>query len=379
MPRLKQRVPRLLRTVVPGSSPISLVSWYKSFEDYLPTCEMQTKRWMVNNIGSDWICLDAGANIGYHSILMARQSSHGSVHSFEPTRTFSMLEKNVLHSGARNVFLNKVALGATGGRKRERLYRIWGQPSERYSGGWTTIDDYCTEKKLNRLDFIKIDVDGFDFEVLLGARRTLERFRPATIVEITHALQAKQQTAYDVFSFFQEIGYTHCKILDRENYLFQTASKEPREYASEGFLLEIDSWNPQELDTWAEADLELIHQLKNSQVLMNDGKVEESGWISSSGPAWSYVLKIGEVDQIGPREVLAIDVEVNRGALGVFISDKRCKKQISSERTTTDRTQTFYFRDVKVRNGNLIFRKSTSERIEFRVLRLRKLRLKQDL
>lgn len=103
----------VIESLVPGGNSIELVSWYKKFEKYYPTCELQSKRWMVENIKDDWVCLDAGANIGYHSILMARLATQGSVHAFEPTKTFSMLQKNVRHSKLKNLILNRVALGSS--------------------------------------------------------------------------------------------------------------------------------------------------------------------------------------------------------------------------------------------------------------------------
>jgi len=103
---------RFLNTLVPGQPSIELVSWYRQFKRYYPTCQLQTKRWMVENVKQDWVCIDAGANLGYHTLLMARLSNEGTVHAFEPTRTFSMLEENVRHSGHSNIKLNKLALGS---------------------------------------------------------------------------------------------------------------------------------------------------------------------------------------------------------------------------------------------------------------------------
>src|SRR5262245_36732941 len=59
-------------THVPGAPPIELVDYYPEFASYYPECELQTKRWFVENVKSDWTIFDAGANVGYYSILFSR-------------------------------------------------------------------------------------------------------------------------------------------------------------------------------------------------------------------------------------------------------------------------------------------------------------------
>src|SRR5689334_25230754 len=61
-----------LYTLVPGAQPIELIDYNPSFADYYPECELQTKRWFVENVGKDWVIFDVGANIGYYSILFSR-------------------------------------------------------------------------------------------------------------------------------------------------------------------------------------------------------------------------------------------------------------------------------------------------------------------
>ena len=75
------------RTFVPRGSSILLPSWFEGLRDYYPWCEMQTKRFFVENIESDWVFLDAGASIGYHSILLAQLAQGGKEISLELTPT----------------------------------------------------------------------------------------------------------------------------------------------------------------------------------------------------------------------------------------------------------------------------------------------------
>ena len=364
-----------LESLVPGADPIKLVSWYREFASYLPTCEMQTKRWMVRHIQPDWICIDAGANIGYHTILMARQAYLGEVHAFEPTKTFAMLEENIEYSGVSNVHTNQVALGATAGQKVERLHRIWGKAAERYSGGWTTIDSYVDVKQISRLDFVKIDVDGFDLEVLWGAKDTLKAHLPVVLVEITHALQSRQQTAADVFGLMTDLGYRHCIILDNENYLFSESTPANNE-KDKGLFLVIDKEIAGREEGAIEEQREVVEWINRSGILASGAVRDSSDVISSSAPSWSYMVRLAGLKPVEENETLEVHVQVIRGSLGMFLSDRQAIKPLSREQIATEGEARISLKAGGLRNGSLVFRKTTAERTEFRILGVAKLRLK---
>ena len=68
-----------------------------------------------------------------------------------------------------------------------------GEP-ERHTYDFSTVDDLVQKLKLTRLDCIKIDVDSFDFEVLMGAEETLRRFNSWIVVELCHSLSRRDQS-----------------------------------------------------------------------------------------------------------------------------------------------------------------------------------------
>ena len=210
-----------IQTSVPGDNPIVLSSYYPDFADYYPLCELQTKSWMVEHIGTDWMCVDAGANIGYHSILMSRRAHNGRVYAFEPTSTVEMLRVNLTRNECANVVVSSQALGATVGNREEAIFRIWGKPAETARFEFTTLDAFVTGERLCRLDLIKIDVDGFDLEVLYGASNTLAKFSPLVIVEISQALATRGAHPTDLLQFMASRGYFEARVLDTENWLFR--------------------------------------------------------------------------------------------------------------------------------------------------------------
>jgi hypothetical protein len=67
-----------------------------------------------------------------------------------------------------------------------------------------TIDDL----RLTRLDLLKIDVEGMEMDVLLGAERTIDSCRPAMIIEV------KKSNRGDITSFITNFGYNYYPFYD---------------------------------------------------------------------------------------------------------------------------------------------------------------------
>jgi hypothetical protein len=70
----------------------------------------------------------------------------------------------------------------------------------------TTIDETVQRLGLSRIDVIKVDVEGADFEVVRGARRTIEQLRPMVLME-THHLHRFGGSVDAVKEFFETLGY----------------------------------------------------------------------------------------------------------------------------------------------------------------------------
>ncbi len=206
---------------VPGREPVELVRSYSQFADYYPNCELETKGWCARNVQSDWVVLDCGANVGYYSILFSQLASEGRVFSFEPTATHDLLMANLNHHQCANVEALRVGLGRESGVKQERIFRIWGQEPDLEDFSFTSIDDFVMERGLERLDCIKIDVDSYDFEVLQGAEKTLEKLNPWVLIEVNYALRKRGVEEATVYKWLGERGYTDALVLDSENLIMR--------------------------------------------------------------------------------------------------------------------------------------------------------------
>lgn len=150
-----------------------------------------------SRIKEDSIVIDAGANIGTFSVFAATLASQGKVYAFEPTRsTFETLEKNL--QPYPNAVAVHNALGNHVGQAELLIENSSGEGNTlaetglagSYSGKEivpvTTIDAFVREQNLPHVDFIKIDTEGFEKEILEGAIETIKKYRPAMSLSAYH-------------------------------------------------------------------------------------------------------------------------------------------------------------------------------------------------
>jgi len=321
---------RSVFTLVPGQRSIEL--YYPDFVDYYSECELQTKRWFVENIRRDWVCFDVGANIGYYSILFSRLASDGRVYAFEPTDTIELLQKNLAHHTARNVEPIKVALGSFSGRHTENVFRIRGQPAERKEYDFETIDHMVTTLHLDRLDCLKIDVGSFNFEVLRGAHSTLERFNPWIVIELNHALAKRNQTVNEALEWLLSRGYGSAFITDYENFILRRDTATSTASCSQSFQLTFDARPLFPHAEYARGKLRseyargkpLTGIFKPECVKHNDATIEvrqENGpWrLTAPGPQWSYAASwpVSSEKELESEFLIEIQLRVSEGTIGI--------------------------------------------------------------
>lgn len=210
-----------MKSNIPGRTGIKLLKYYEEFNFYYPDCEMQTKKWFVENAKANWVYIDAGANVGIYSILFSQLSPQGLIYAFEPTETAAFLNENLQANKCVNVRVFRNALGNKSGKIEDKVFRIWGQAPEVCKQPFTTVDDFCLSEKIDHLDCLKIDVDSYDLEVLEGSVKTLNRFNPYVVVELNHALAKRNRSNSEAFEFLAKQGYEQALVLEHENFVFK--------------------------------------------------------------------------------------------------------------------------------------------------------------
>jgi FkbM family methyltransferase len=138
------------------------------------------------------VIIDAGANQGqYLTVVKEAISKKCIVHSFEPVGyTFSVLQKRCGHYS--DVTLNNVGLGSK--NEEKTIYynkkgsglaslskRVFTNDAYTFRESETvsiiTLDDYCKKNKIDTIALLKMDVEGYEFEVLKGAQAMLKENR----------------------------------------------------------------------------------------------------------------------------------------------------------------------------------------------------------
>jgi FkbM family methyltransferase len=171
------------------------------------------------------VMVDVGANLGIFTLVAARQvGASGEVHAFEPVpANFQRLAENVSLNGFGNVRTNQVAAGPAVGEVQLGLDSEADLTAKQMSGGYAVgsvlrqltvpmlpLDRYVNERLADRpIRLVKIDVEGYESEVLRGMRAVLSGQRiDFLILEVNvYALSRLRATIRDLVDQLKEPGY----------------------------------------------------------------------------------------------------------------------------------------------------------------------------
>jgi FkbM family methyltransferase len=145
------------------------------------------------------VVLDIGANVGLSVLVLASLVPHGRVLALEPSpRTAAALRQTLAGNAlADRVMLEQSAVGAAPGEAEFHFDAEHSAGSKLVDAGTmdraalpplvtvplTTVDSLVARHGLARLDLVKVDVEGFESDVLAGAAGTMARHRPTFILE----------------------------------------------------------------------------------------------------------------------------------------------------------------------------------------------------
>lgn len=179
---------------------------------------------LLKYIKNDDIFFDIGGNIGQTALNVAKKiGKNGKVYCFEPfpENYDSLLFNLKLNTSINNIIPENIALGENetilemyksciGNSGGNRIVSDATYKNESAIGvRVTTLDNYCKENKIEKINFIKIDVEGFELKVLNGAINTLKNLSPKLYIEIVDTNLIEQgDSAQELINFLINIGYS---------------------------------------------------------------------------------------------------------------------------------------------------------------------------
>lgn len=187
-------------------------------------------------IPSQAVIVDVGAHSGQHTKLFARMAPGGHVYAFEPGAYARSILKVAI--GARrfsNVSILDVGLsdrpatetlhmplkrrGTVGFGLSHLGAETSGRATITEEIRLTTLDAFSREQNLQRLDFIKVDIEGWEAHFLRGAREAIARFRPSLLLEVVEpTLKRAGSTAVEVFNELLPLGYVAFETSEHTDY-----------------------------------------------------------------------------------------------------------------------------------------------------------------
>jgi FkbM family methyltransferase len=172
---------------------------------------------------------DIGASHGYYTLLFAKLVREGSVHAFEPEEwNFQRLNTNLALNGFENVLPRRAAIFERSGEVELNVFpqELYGWhtlgapamevdgrrvlPAERQTVPALTLDGYCEEHGIERIDLLKLDVEGAEIEALRGADRLLREGRISCIVfEVSQTMvEGMKHEPAEIFDLVRAAGLT---------------------------------------------------------------------------------------------------------------------------------------------------------------------------
>jgi FkbM family methyltransferase len=177
-------------------------------------------KWLYHNlsayINKESVVLEGGAFIGDNTAFLSKLAS--KVISFEPNKeAFDCLKHNF--NDVENVTIHN--LGLSDKQEKAGIVRDNNAGASFLSDGddieLVTIDEF----KLQKLDFIILDCEGFEYKILKGGEKTIRKFKPVMLIEINNGHLVRNNTSdNDLFVYLTELGYEF-KNLDSKKSIYE--------------------------------------------------------------------------------------------------------------------------------------------------------------
>jgi FkbM family methyltransferase len=183
-------------------------------------------RWLHHVVPRGGTAIDLGAHYGDYTLALSTLvGTNGHVVAVEPMRhALEVLHRNISINDADNVHVEPVGVGRT---KARAVLHHHSDPSRASLGQMdedgrteeieiTTLDEIVDRLGLERVDYVKLDIEGSEFDALEGGRTMLEQFRP--VVQFEQQPRAAERLGHapeNVWDMLADLGYAFAALDDR--------------------------------------------------------------------------------------------------------------------------------------------------------------------
>lgn len=192
------------------SVPFDMINW--------GTYESAEKKVFDMLLFDGMVILDIGANIGWCSLLWGKTFKNSTIYAFEPVpENYNYLVSNISLNGLTNIKTHNFGLSDKDGLVEFYFYPggaclasaknvIGYKQATAVSCQIKTLDSFA--EGLNKIDFIKCDVEGAELLVLKGGVKTIDKFKPIIVLELIYEWsKAFNYHPNDAVSYLKKLGY----------------------------------------------------------------------------------------------------------------------------------------------------------------------------
>lgn len=178
--------------------------------------DVVTTKFLRRVIRADDVFLDVGANCGILTLVAASAIERGKIYAFEPGKAIrDRLEANLALNPQLSEIIKVVPLGL--GLKQSQLFyhedaNYRGNGALQLSDGIPveviSLDEWVLLENIAKIDVIKIDVEGMEYDVLLGGKAVLDKYHPLIYFEtLPIFFQHKNYKIRTIYEFLASLGY----------------------------------------------------------------------------------------------------------------------------------------------------------------------------
>ncbi|ROI03233.1 FkbM family methyltransferase [Chryseobacterium sp. G0240] len=193
--------------------------------------------WIKEYLPQNAVILDIGANVGTFLYQLENKLDHKHIYAFEPNKKLYQRLKRLfpamrvfplaLSDENRTAEFKVPVINGKTIASRGTLNTSYKEKGEEKSYTEKVqvirLDDWAATEHFNKLDFIKIDVEGNEIKTLLGAKETIKQFLPTLMVEMEQ--RHHQTPIWNEISEVKSWGY-EAKYLNRNSFTLETLTEE---------------------------------------------------------------------------------------------------------------------------------------------------------